>query len=223
MEIYILPVLIFLCAHKLLGYHEIKLKSTILEVVAQVSSRVFLGDTLCRNPAWLKITVEYTTNVFVAADSLRQWPRPIRPIVHWLLPSCRKLRAQVREARAIITPFLQERRISRAHRAKEGKTQEKKLDAMEWMEETAKGRRYDAAAAQLSFSVVAIHTTTDLISQVIFDICEQEGLIQALRTEAISVISENGWTKSALYKLKLMDSVVKESQRLKPSSIGSFI
>ena len=39
-----------------------------------------------------------------------------------------------------------------------------------------------------------------------------------LRAEIIAVVKaeDRGWQKSTLYKLKLMDSVLKESQRLRP-------
>jgi cytochrome P450 len=37
-----------------------------------------------------------------------------------------------------------------------------------------------------------------------------------LREEIISVVSENGWTKASLQKLRLMDSFLKESQRFTP-------
>lgn len=93
---------------------------------------------------------------------------------------------------------------------------------MEWMEECAKGRSYDPAMAQLSISVAAIHTTSDLLTRVLLDICRRDELIQELRQEIITVVKEEGWKKTTLYKLKLMDSVVIESQRLKPISVGEF-
>jgi hypothetical protein len=56
---------------------------------------------------------------------------------------------------------------------------------------------------------------------VLYDLCGKEDLIQALRDEVITVIGEEqGWKKATLYKLKRMDSTLKESQRLKPIGIG---
>ena len=93
---------------------------------------------------------------------------------------------------------------------------------MEWMKQIAKGRPYNQAAMQLALSVVAIHTTSDMITQIVFDLCGRETLIQELRQEIISVISQEGWKKTALYKLQLMDSFLKESQRMKPINIGEY-
>jgi hypothetical protein len=94
---------------------------------------------------------------------------------------------------------------------------------MEWMEQTAKGRPYDQATVQLTLSVVAIRTTSDMTTQAIFDLCGREELVQELRKEVISVISQEGWKKTALYKVQLMDSFLKESQQMKPINIGETI
>lgn len=103
---------------------------------------------------------------------------------------------------------------------KEGRELPRYNDAMEWLEQVAKGRAYDPAAIQLTFSIVAIHTTSDMTTQAIYDLCGREELVQELRDEIVSVISADGWKKTALYKLQLMDSFLKESQRLKPINIG---
>ncbi|KAF9887787.1 hypothetical protein FE257_009593 [Aspergillus nanangensis] len=201
---------------------HIALKSSILQIVAQLSSKVFLGDKICRNPDWLRITINYTVDTFIAAQYLRLWPRILRPLMANFLSSCRKIRQEVQEARAIITPVLEERRKAKEAEATNGKSAERYFDAIEWMEESAQGRPYDAAVAQLAFSLAAIHTTSDMLTQVLLDLCGQDELIAALRKEIITVNQEEGWKKTSLYKLKLMDSVIKESQRLKPISVATM-
>jgi hypothetical protein len=204
----------------LLEWHEIELKSSLLKTVAQLSSKVFLGDEICRNPDWLRITVEYSVHSFLAAESLRIWPKILRPIASRFLPGCRKVRAEMEEARRIITPVLEKRRAQKREALQKGETTKQYNDAMEWMEESAKGRKYDPPVGQMAFSVAAIHTTSDMMTQLIYDLCGKDDLIKALREEVISVLSADGWQKTSLYKLKLMDSTMKESQRLKPMSIG---
>jgi hypothetical protein len=92
---------------------------------------------------------------------------------------------------------------------------------IEWAEETANGAIYDAALLQMKVSLASIHTTSDLVSQTLFNLCSQPELVEDLRKEVIEVIGQQGWVKPALYQLKLMDSVLKETQRLKPISIGT--
>ena len=158
----------------------------------------------------------------MAAEELRLWPKVFRPIVAWFLPSCRKIRDELKEAQDIIRPVLDARRRDKQAAISAGKEPERYNDAMEWLEECAKGRSYEPAFGQMIFSVAAIHTTSDMLTQVLYDLCGRDELVQALREEVITVVQEEGWKKPTLYKLKLMDSVLKESQRLKPISIGKW-
>ncbi|CCE30819.1 probable cytochrome P450 monooxygenase (lovA) [Claviceps purpurea 20.1] len=97
-------------------------------------------------------------------------------------------------------------------------------DAIDWLEQTAQDKKltYDPACAQLSLSVAALHSTTDFFTQVMLDIACNPELVEPLRKEIISVLGVAGWSKHSLYQLKLMDSVLKESQRLKPIAIASM-
>lgn len=188
--------------------------------MAQLSSRVFLGDQICHNPDWLRITVDYTVHSVRAAEDLRLWPNIMRTLVAPFLTSCRRMKYDFDEARKIIIPIMEERRKRQEAALRDGKPPKRNNDAMDWMEEIAKGRPYDPVAIQLTFSVAAIHTTSDMMTQVLYDLCGRDELINALREEIVSVIQAEGWKKTALYKLQLMDSFLKESQRLKPINIG---
>lgn len=201
-------------------WHDISLRPSILQIVAQLSSRIFLGDQLCRNPDWLRVTVDYTVHSIDAANQLRLWQEIIRPTVARFLASTRQLRQDLREAEKIIQPVLEKRRKSHERASKTGKSLPHYNDAMEWMEQVVNGRSYEPAAMQLTFSLVATHTTTDMLTQAIFDLCESQEFVEELRKEVISVIPSEGWKKTAMYKLQLMDSFLKESQRMKPISNG---
>ena len=64
---------------------------------------------------------------------------------------------------------------------------------------------------------------TDLVTQVIYDLAQNPEIIEPLRKEIIDVLTEGGWKKTSLYNLKLMDSVIKETQRLKPLECGKAL
>ncbi|KAJ0118022.1 cytochrome P450 monooxygenase [Diaporthe amygdali] len=90
-------------------WQEIFLLHLIPQIVAQVSSRVFVGQDLCRNPQWLRIAVNYTTDSVVAARVITRWPRVLQPLAHWFIPDCRKVRQHVKVARQLMRPFIQQR------------------------------------------------------------------------------------------------------------------
>lgn len=92
-------------------------------------------------------------------------------------------------------------------------------DAIEWFEMAANGQKYDPVLMQLLLSAAAIHTSTDLLSQTIGDLAQNQDFIDPLRKEIAQCLSDGGWKKTTLYQMKLLDSCVKESQRMKPVAL----
>ncbi|KAI1151017.1 cytochrome P450 [Nemania diffusa] len=197
-------------------WREIGLVSMNLALVCRLSSRVFLGEKLCRNKDWLQITADYPVNTHLAASKLRLYPRPLRPIVHWFLPECQLLRRQAAQARSIIEPVIQQRRQEKRDALDEGRSVPVYDDAIDWADEQSDQFPYDPAVLQLALAGAAVHTTTDLLSKVFLELLAQPELILALRSEIIEVLRAHGWSKAGLYNLKLMDSILKETQRVKP-------
>ncbi|OGM49856.1 hypothetical protein ABOM_001453 [Aspergillus bombycis] len=192
---------------------EITYKPMLLQLVARVSARVFVGPELCTNEDWLHITKEYTIEAFIAGRALRTWNPLLRPVVHWFLPECRTLRWRQAEARRIAMPIIEERRKANRLAKEEGQPTLKTADTIGWMDEAARGRQYDVVNAQLSLSFAAIHTTSEMVTGLMSDLCANPENFESLREEITSVLGGKGWTKQALHNLKLMDSVMKESQR----------
>ncbi|KAK5997605.1 Cytochrome P450 monooxygenase hepE [Cladobotryum mycophilum] len=185
---------------------EMTLKPAILDIVARISSRVFLGDQLCRDAEWLNITKQYTINLFYSAAKLRVYPRNLRKLFHWFLPECKALRAQYREAERVIAPVIAKRREIRRMALADGKLPPYFNDALDWADEeaTRKGLKFNMPAFQLMLSVGATHTTTDLLAQVMLDLAQNPEYMQLAREEI------------------LLDSIAKESQRLKPVSLAAM-
>lgn len=180
-----------------------------------------MGETVSRDPAWLDVSVNYTIDAFNAARALRMWPSVFRPLVHWFMPSCQKLRQHLATARTIIA-----REVERRTQAKQtqinGSTP-RRADALDWMDELSKayGSVSDPSREQVGLAVAAIHTTSNLITNVVYDLAAYPEYIEPLREEIKAVLAEDGsLMKTSLLKLKLMDSVIKESQRINPVSIG---
>lgn len=157
------------------------------------------------------------------AQELRLWPVVLRPIVHWFLPSCRALRKDLASCRRIVQPVLEQRKLDKQKRVSQGLKPEEYTDTMEWSEQVANGRPYDAAAVQIMLAIVGGHTMADGFSQILYDLCDQPQLVEDLRKEIVSVMGQGEWSKSSVYRLKLLDSVMKESQRLKPATLGKLI
>ncbi|KAI1339931.1 cytochrome P450 [Xylariaceae sp. FL0016] len=194
-----------------------RIRDDMLEVVARLSSRVFLGRNLCRHRRWLEIAKSYTVDSFLVSRLMRAAPPFLRPLVYLLIPQSWSLRRAVRDARTIIDPEVRRRKaVVDAARAR-GEKPPKVADTIGWMYEVSGGREdADLVAGQLSLTMAAIHTTTETTCQALLDICEYPEVAQQLRDEIVEVLGEHGWAKTTLYKLKLMDSFLKEGQRFTP-------
>ncbi len=156
----------------------------------------------------------------IAAQDLRQWPMFLRKYVHWFLPSCMTIRAELAKSFRIVNPVLEKRRLAKATRKEQGLEPEEYLDAMEWMDQSAAGRPYDPTISQIMMAIAANFSGSDSLTTVLVFLCEQPELVADMRKEIIAVMKENKWNKSSIYKLRLMDSVLKESQRMKPAAVG---
>ncbi|KAK2594820.1 hypothetical protein QQS21_007448 [Conoideocrella luteorostrata] len=201
-------------------WHEISPKNDIHTFVARMSSLVFMGEELCRDQEWIEASSDWIKQGFILRDVMGQYPRFIRPYIHWFMPSCWELRRMLKRVRAALAPHLQRREEIKAECAKDGRVI-KYNDCIEWFSQEYKAG-YDPAIEQMTLSLVANHTTSDLTVQAMLDIVVRPHLFKPLREEIVRVLGANGLKKTSLYKLKLMDSVLKETQRMKPVMIATF-
>lgn len=180
-----------------------------------------MGEEMCRNEEWIKASSEYTTAAFGHGDKLRAWPRSLRPLVHWFMPEAKEVREKLNAARQAIKPLIERRQAKKDEAVARGEKPPVYNDSLEWFEQEYTSA-YDPAVAQITLSIVAIHTTSDLLQTTMFSIARHPELFAPLREEVIQVFGSHGLTKQALYDLKLMDSVIKEAQRIKPVLLGRF-
>ncbi|KAK2768531.1 hypothetical protein FQN54_000387 [Arachnomyces sp. PD_36] len=190
-------------------------------MVARVSSLVFQGTEICQNKKWLDVSVNYAIDSFIAARELRQWPGVLRPIVHWFLPAAQRTREHMKVGRQIIGREIARRGLVQGEIPK--KVEGRQPDAIDWSHEIAAGRPFDATLLQVGLGLAAIHTTSNLLTNVMYDLTAHQEYIQPLRDEIKAVVEEEGiLRKTGLTKLKLMDSVIKETQRMNPISMTSI-
>lgn len=201
-------------------WKSINLKPIIYKFVARLSSRVFLGEEVCNNEKWPDICVLYTMDSFGAARILRTWSPFLRPIVHWFIPECRRVRKERYMTREIVMPIVQERM---ARRKVEGGASET-ADMVGWIDDVARSKSYAVRMedAQLFLAIAAIHTTTEALSYLMLDLLDHPEIIPRLKEEITPVLKDGSLNKTSLQQMKYLDSVLKESQRLHGLSMISM-
>ena len=70
---------------------------------------------------------------------------------------------------------------------------------------------------------LVVGSTSEAVVIALLDLCNRPDVVQILRAEVEEITGAEGWSKTAIYKLKRMDSFLKESQRVHASTIGKLI
>ncbi|KAK1991392.1 cytochrome P450 [Colletotrichum falcatum] len=192
----------------------------LMHVVSRMSSRIFMGDDLCNDTEWIQESAKYIQLAGHGVFELSRWPRLMRRLVHWFLPSFAEIRRQLSRCRAIIQPHI-DRRIAIKKAAAERGEPNPYNDSIEWFSRELSPDA-DPAEVQINLTILAVHTTSDLLIQTMMDIAKHPEILGPLREETIRVLQTDGLKKSGLRKLRLMDACFKESQRLRPIFLAYF-
>lgn len=78
-------------------------------MILAVSSRVFVGLPLSRDQAWLDTISAYLNEVVFIVNTLRPYPRVLRPILRFILAPESRMDAILAKALEILGPAIQER------------------------------------------------------------------------------------------------------------------
>jgi cytochrome P450 len=148
---------------------------------------------------------------------LRTWTPVLRPFVQWFIPECRRVRQLRTTVKKVIRPIVKTRMAK-------GGASSRTSDMLGWIDDIAakKNITVEMEDAQLFLAFAAIHTTTENLTYVLLELLDHPEAIEKLREEMIDVLKQNGWTKTTFSKMKLLDSVLKESQRLHPVSKSMY-
>ncbi|CUS09025.1 unnamed protein product [Tuber aestivum] len=196
----------------------------ILRMVARVSGRAFVGLPLCRNEDWLKITIQFTGDVFTTFSKLSTVSKLLRPLYAYMWNSVKNLTASRKKGEALLTPILRERLEEKRLAEKNGAVFQRHNDMIEWLSDRVQPKdRNPEILSELLLLVglAAIHSTSLAFLNALLDLAQHRECIQPIREEIETVLSENNgvFDREALRKMRKTDSFFKESMRGK---VGLF-
>ncbi|KAH6632069.1 cytochrome P450 [Chaetomium tenue] len=189
-------------------------QTATLGVIARAASSVFAGPEKAADTEWLALVQGYVGAYFAGVADLHRYPRWARPVAHWFLPNAAACRRYVARARAVMEGVLRERAVGEGREVVGGYE-----DALEWAQE-ASGGRVQAGDVQLSLAMAALFTTTELFRALVVEMARRPELIGELRSEVEEQIGEHGISVAALSGMVLMDSFMKETQRLNSGPVA---
>jgi len=121
-----------------------------------------MGEELCRDETWNAASADYTRKVFGAGYILNEKPRWLRSYIHWFMPVCAEVRKAKIVAEQALAPHLERREKEKAAALARGEKYTRD-DSIEWC--LQEGSTKHPASSQIQLSVVAIHTTSDLLCE----------------------------------------------------------
>ncbi|GAB1310987.1 Ent-kaurene oxidase [Madurella fahalii] len=200
-------------------WHTIDWQKDTMGIIARAASSVFVGPEKADDPEWLDLVQSYVLAYFTGVSDLHRYPPWSRSIVHWFLPSAIACRKYVARARAIMNEVLRKRQQEIKSAELEGKEHPEYNDALAWAQ-AASGGKAEAGDVQLSLAMAALFTTTELFRQLLIDIARHAELVEPLKNEVLEQISAHGISVAATTNMVLLDSFMKESQRLSSALVA---
>lgn len=203
----------------------VKFQPFSLRAIARLSGRAFVGTSISRTEEWMDTTINFAVNVFMACVKLQMFPEWSRPWTQYLVTDLRKIRRDIKNAKAMLKPVVEERLQARELGVSVGDAPD---DMVEWLidglPEDEKDDIQVHAELQLIVAAASIHTTNNLLCECILDLAAHPEVQEELRQEAQQILeTEGGWAlKESMAKLKKLDSFMREVQRLR-GNITSFI
>lgn len=139
----------------------------------------------------------------------------MRPIAQFFIPELRDVWRCNRRARNLLAPILADRVVrEKSHDHK------KPLDSIEWIRDDAndpkdKNDPHLHAIVQLIIGALSVNTTSQLITNSIFNLAAWPEYVPILRQEIDDTLKEAGgeWTMESMAQLQKLDSFIKETLR----------
>ena len=211
----------------MLDWTPVKARPFLVRTVARLGGCTFAGQKLGRTEEWMDTTVNYATTVFMAAIKLQFFPKWARPVAQYLISDLYEIPRMVGKVQALLTPVAEER-LRNAELL--GYEDEKPDDFIQWFLDALpeqQKRRFDIQAhLQLILGAASIHTTSNLVTDCVYDLAMHQDLQDELRQEAEEVLggenNDNWFGNDSLTRLWKMDSFMRESQRMN-GNVTSFI
>lgn len=202
---------------------EVTIFQILVDIVAQVSGRVFVGKRLCEDPEYLDNASNYTLDLMdsvFAIKRLRPWTR------YFMAPRLSEVRRLLRREKKVaefLRPLIQERREA----SKKDPSWEKPDDMMQWMLDRSTDDNLSVehlAIAQLTLTFASVHTTSFMATNIFYTLASMPEYIGPLREEICSVLAEHDGiiATKALQQMEKLDSFMKEVNRLYPLALSKW-
>jgi cytochrome P450 len=139
----------------------------------------------------------------------------LRPVVQFFIPEFRDVWRCNSRAKELLAPILAEKQLK-----ERGQDYKKPVDSIEWIRDDAsdpkdKNDPHLHAILQLILGALSVNTTSQLITNCIYNLAAYPEYASLLRDETKEILTQAGceWTMDSMGKLEKTDSFIKETLR----------
>ncbi|KAK7729287.1 hypothetical protein SLS63_006160 [Diaporthe eres] len=187
----------------------------VLRQLGILTARVMVDADTPHNENWQFLSTEYLDSGMSYAHDLKQWPALMRPFVYRFMPQYTEVQRQFKNGRRVIVNAINmfDERESNETAEPEPKT------VLYHLSRKVKGTSASVVEMhlkeQMNLASGAIHTTSAVLTQTIFELAARPSYIPELRKEIMEIQTKFGQLKkAALWEMHKMDSFVREVHRL---------
>ncbi|POR31658.1 Cytochrome P450 monooxygenase [Tolypocladium paradoxum] len=190
----------------------------VLSLSTRAAARVFVGEPVCRDEVFLETSASFSRNIFYTISTFQDLGKTVGHMLGILAPSVRHARKQLVYVQQLLGSEVERRRAC---------PDEKHDDFLQWCMDLARNEN-EAKPEALAhrtigiMSMAVVHTTAMATTHMLFDLMANPTLQESLRKEQEAVLP-TGWegiSQKAMLEMRLLDSLMRESQRLNP--VGEF-
>ncbi|KAG5975783.1 hypothetical protein E4U58_007323 [Claviceps cyperi] len=187
----------------------------VLQLSTRAAARISVSEPICRDEDFLNTSASYSRNIFDAIAMSRSLGHVITPYLGRWIPSIQAAQQQFQRIQKMLCSEVEKRR--------ENPEDSTRDDFLQWCMELARTEE-EAHAASVAhrtlgiLSMAVVHTTAMASTHILFDLISDEELKEKLRQEQNQILKQ-GWkriTQQAMLDMKKLDSLMRESQRIKP-------
>ncbi|KAI1356562.1 cytochrome p450 monooxygenase [Xylaria sp. FL0043] len=199
---------------------RVSLHPTSTRLIAFLSGRTFVGLPLSRSPEWIDAAINVTLNAMGGSGKLWQYPSWCWPVVQYFLPETKGVKFYFDKTAEMLLPVLRERR-----QAMSSPDFKPASDMTQWLVQHSKGDPWSLkyhTRQHIVLNIAAIHTTSGQLTNTLYELAKRPEYLEPLRKEIEENVGEGGsLTKLSLYRMKKLDSFLREVQRLNAPGLVS--
>ncbi|KAH8816085.1 cytochrome P450 [Xylogone sp. PMI_703] len=210
-------------------WKQVFLYEKFMALSALTNGRMFVGLPVSRNPEWIQMSIKYTVDTVEVIKAINSTKPFLRPFLASSLPAVKNLSQDKLRGAQILKPYIDAVLQARKRPDAAENPANNQYNLISWMlnqMDTERSVDFQLVAnEQLFAGFGSIHNTCVMVANILFDLASHPQYIPELRQEIAEVLAtepDHVLRKVTLPKMRKLDSLLRESQRMSPASMTSI-